>query len=130
MREKASERSDDPTPVSHPPVLEAPDVPMLLTASERLEKIDLEAIPFQEATAQAYAELGGDCIMIHDPGPTLLKGIAEIWGMGNLFGPHITVNARCLEGDVGMSLTDVWFGVGSHFRSVIESEIGMEGVPK
>ncbi|MYE05656.1 MAG: hypothetical protein F4Y04_00260 [Chloroflexi bacterium] len=130
MPETPNEWLEFPKPLSSRAILEAQNAAMSLATTSPLEKIDLEALPFHEAVARAYAELGDDCIAIYEPGPTLLKGVAEIWGMGRFFGPHITVNAQCLEASERMSIADVWLDVGSHFWSVMENEVGAEGPQK
>lgn len=53
-------------------------------------------------------------VMIADFRPSLAKGLATFWGLGDMLGPHVSMNHDLEDEDTSTleSLTDVWEAVG------------------
>ena len=83
---------------------------------------DLEGLSLSDALLIAYFEAADKCVKIEDPQPSMMKGIASVWGMGDLFGPHITVIPQCEEEDIGESLKAIWSNVGEYMWTAIDDQ--------
>lgn len=82
---------------------------------------DVDQLSLSEALLMAYLEATDECLEIGDPQPSMMKGIASVWGMGDLFGPHIVVDPFCREEDIGESLDGIWGNVGRYMWTAIDN---------
>ncbi len=53
-----------------------------------------------------------ESVMIADFGPSLAKGLATIWGLGDMLGPHVFISHVFEDKPTAESLMDVWETVG------------------
>lgn len=81
---------------------------------------NVDQLSLSEALLLAYLEATDECLKIEDPQPSMMKGIASVWGMGGLFGPHIAINPHCAEEDVSESLNAIWNNIGRYRWTAID----------
>ena len=92
-----------------------------MTDTDQPKEIQIEDLwsAIQRGEAEGATVLIDDAVRIEDYGSSLVKGLASIWGLGHLVGPHLVVDDEFEEPSVSESLAEIWDAVGKDLWSVL-----------
>ena len=98
--------------------------------AEQPKEIQIEdlwsAVQSGEADGATVVISGG--VRIEEYGSSLAKGLASIWGLGHLVGPHLAIDSDYEEPSVEESIAAIWEAVGEDLRAVLPPMDELDGL--
>ena len=92
-----------------------------VTDTDQPREIQIEDLwsAVQRGEADGATVVIDDAVRIEDYRPSLAKGLASIWGLGHLVGPHVVIDEDYVEPSVEETIAAIWEAVGGDLRAVL-----------